>query len=69
MKNILKIDYTKTSLNFLTSDEGQVRIQYKFLVPIYVFPEMKLFGRIGLPILLQPNRRPILEVYKSLTDT
>ncbi len=27
-----------------TANEGQVRIQYKYLVPIYVFPEMKLHG-------------------------
>ncbi len=25
-----------------TANEGPVRIQYKWLVPIYVFPEMKL---------------------------
>jgi hypothetical protein len=25
-----------------TANEGPVRIQYKCLVPIYVFPEMKL---------------------------
>jgi hypothetical protein len=25
-----------------TANEGPVRIQFKFLVPIYVFPEMKL---------------------------
>ncbi len=68
-----------------TTMEGAVRIQYKCLVPIYVFPEMKLraallfpkqncnimcpnfhihvsvsnlyIPRIGLPILLQPNRQ------------
>ncbi len=27
-----------------TANEGPVRIQYKCLVPIYVFPEMKLQG-------------------------
>jgi hypothetical protein len=27
-----------------TADEGPVRIQYKYLVPIYVFPEMKVRG-------------------------
>jgi hypothetical protein len=26
--------------------EGPVRIQYKWLVPIYVFPEMKLLGLV-----------------------
>jgi hypothetical protein len=25
-----------------TANEGPVRIQYKCLVPIYIFPEMKL---------------------------
>ncbi len=66
------------------ANEGPVRIQYKRLVLIYVFPEMKLCAslfpkqkynilspgfhidvsvsdlyipRIGLPILLQPNRQ------------
>ncbi len=29
-----------------TANEGLVRIQYKCLVPIYVFPEMKLQGLI-----------------------
>ncbi len=29
-----------------TSNEGLVRIQHKFLVPIYVFPEMKLLGLV-----------------------
>jgi hypothetical protein len=29
-----------------TANEGPVRIQYKCLVPIYVFPEMNLRGRI-----------------------
>jgi hypothetical protein len=28
-----------------TANEGPVRIQYECLVPIYVFPEMKLFAR------------------------
>jgi hypothetical protein len=27
-------------------NEGPVRIQYKCLVPIYVFPEMKLRGLV-----------------------
>ncbi len=30
--------------NYHTTNEGLVRIQYKCLVPIYVFPEMKLRG-------------------------
>jgi hypothetical protein len=29
-----------------TANEGLVRIQYKCLVPIYVFPEMKLIGLV-----------------------
>jgi hypothetical protein len=31
------------ALTACTANEGPVRIQYKYLVPIYVFPEMKLF--------------------------
>jgi hypothetical protein len=30
-------------LKTYTVNEGPVRIQYKCLVPVYVFPEMKLF--------------------------
>jgi hypothetical protein len=29
-----------------TANEGPLRIQYKCLVPIYVFPEMKLDGLV-----------------------
>ncbi len=29
-----------------TANEGPVRIQYKYLVPSYVFPEMKLRGLV-----------------------
>jgi hypothetical protein len=60
-----------------TAYEGPERIQYKCMVPIYVFSEMKLRGlihvhicellyipRIGLLILMQANRQPILVVYK-----
>ncbi len=47
------LDETENKVNFLlqallnktsiyTANEGPVRIQYKCLVPIYVFPEMKL---------------------------
>jgi hypothetical protein len=36
--------YTVTHIN--TASEEPVRIQYKCLVPIYVFPEMKLFGLV-----------------------
>ncbi len=43
-----------------TANEGPVRIQYKCLVPIYVFPEMKLCGLVIsktelLYIVLSPN--------------
>jgi hypothetical protein len=30
------------TLSLYTANEGPVRIPYKYLVPIYVFPEMKL---------------------------
>jgi hypothetical protein len=76
-----------------TANEGLVKIQCKCLVPISVFPEMKLLfpkqnynvlypssythisvkdlyiSRIGLPILLQGNKGPILGIFKSLTNT
>jgi hypothetical protein len=29
-----------------TENEGPVRIQYRCLVPIYVFPEMKLYSLV-----------------------
>jgi hypothetical protein len=36
-----------------TANEGRVRIQYKCLVPIYVFPEMKLlFPKQNYTVLL-----------------
>jgi hypothetical protein len=38
MLNLFMIIYNPTH----TANEGPVRIQYKCLVPIYVFPEMKL---------------------------
>jgi hypothetical protein len=31
-------------LDNYTANEGPVRIKYKFLVPIYVLPEMKMHG-------------------------
>jgi hypothetical protein len=31
---------------FFTANEGPVRIQYKCLVPVYVYPEMKLHGLV-----------------------
>ncbi len=34
-----------TSRSSHTANEGPVRIQYKCLVPIYVFPEMKLLPK------------------------
>jgi hypothetical protein len=39
IKLLLDVSFTRL---LLTSNEGPVRIQYKCLVPIYVFPEMKL---------------------------
>jgi len=76
-----------------TANEGPVRIQYKCLVPIYVFAEMKLslfpkqnynvlspnfhihvsvsdfyIPRIGLLFCCSQIGKPILEIYKSLTD-
>jgi hypothetical protein len=33
-------------LLYLTAYEGPMRILYKYLVPIYVFPEMKLCGLV-----------------------
>jgi hypothetical protein len=39
-----------------TANEGPVRIQYKCLLPIYVFPEMKLlFPKTQLYIFLSPS--------------
>jgi hypothetical protein len=44
---ILLLDICFTRL-LITTNEGPVRIQYKCLVPIYVFPEMKLRFKSGL---------------------
>jgi hypothetical protein len=38
-----------------TSNEGRARIQYECLVPIYVFPEMKLLGLVVSKIELFSN--------------
>ncbi len=35
-----------SKLGICTANEGPVKIQYKCLVPIYVFPEMKLRGLV-----------------------
>jgi hypothetical protein len=35
-------DVPKSAAPWYTANEGLVRIQYKCLVPIYVFPEIKL---------------------------
>ncbi len=35
-----------TIVSLHTANEGPMRIQYKCIVPIYVFPEMKLYGLI-----------------------
>ncbi len=39
-----KLRYTQK--NTCTANEGPVRILYKCLVPIYLFPEMKLRGLV-----------------------
>ncbi len=39
----LERDGKEVSGIICTANEGPVRVQYKCLVPIYVFPEMKLF--------------------------
>jgi hypothetical protein len=63
--------------NHHTANEGPVRIQYKCLVLIYVFLEMKLRGLVFPKQdcnVLSPSfccsqiGRLILEIYKSLTD-
>ncbi len=62
------------------ANEGPVRIQYKCLVPIYIFPEMKLlFPKQNYNVLSPNSHRAvcifcllcglILGKYKSLTDT
>jgi hypothetical protein len=66
-----------------TANEGPVKIQYKCLVPIYVFPEMKLlFPKQNYNVLSPCSYThrsvrdcckeicgPILGIYKWLTDT
>jgi hypothetical protein len=47
-----------------TANEGQVRIQYKCQVPIYVFQEMKLRG-----LVISKHNNNVLGIYKSLTYT
>ncbi len=51
-KEILQIEKNlgnnpNTVLLYCTANEGPVRIQYKCLVPIYEFPEMKLRGLVN----------------------
>jgi hypothetical protein len=41
-KTLVFLQRGSSSKKFYTAIEGPVRIQYKFLFPIYVFPEMKL---------------------------
>ncbi len=50
-----------------TAKEGPLRIQYKCLVPIYVFPEMKLQGLVISKI--EYNVLPPTYHIHSLTDT
>jgi hypothetical protein len=51
------MDYTDTlSRDIYTANEGPVIIQYKCLVPIYVFPEMKLlFSKQNYNVLSQSS--------------
>jgi hypothetical protein len=51
LNNISKLknrDYNARAFEIVpcTANEGLVRIQYKCLVPIYVFPEMELLGLV-----------------------
>ncbi len=39
-------EWGTTIVSLHTANEGPMRIQYKCLVPIYVFQEMKLYGLI-----------------------
>jgi hypothetical protein len=41
-------DVPKSVAAWYTANKGPVRIQYKCLVPIYVFPEMKLISKTEL---------------------
>ncbi len=45
-KKMFKVVYYSSRNWSITANEGPVRIQYKCLVPIYVFPEMKLHGLV-----------------------
>jgi hypothetical protein len=49
----------------LTANEGPVKIQYKCLVPIYVFPEMKLLFPKQNYNVLSPNS----DTHISLRDS
>ncbi len=40
-KSSWPVSLISSKILYLTANEGPVRIQYKLLVPIYVFPEMK----------------------------
>jgi hypothetical protein len=52
-----------------TANEGPVRIQYKFLVPIYVFPEMKLlFPKQNLNVFCLPSHSYICEGFIYFQD-
>jgi hypothetical protein len=51
-----------------TANEGPVRIQYKCLVPIYVFPEMKLlFLKQNFNVLFPSSYThiPVIDLYIS----
>ncbi len=46
MNNTEYLYRSLASYSDYTANEGPVRTQYKYLVPIYVFPEMKLHGLV-----------------------
>ncbi len=50
-----------------TANEGPVRIQYKCLVPIYVFPEMKLRG-LAIPKQNYNVLSPNFHIHVSVSD-
>ncbi len=50
------------------ANEGLVRIQFKCLVPIYVFPEMKLRGASLFPKQNYIDLSPIFHIHVSVSD-
>jgi hypothetical protein len=47
----LCIPRNETVMYFFTANEGPVRRYYKCLVPVYVFPEMKLISKTEYNVL------------------